>query len=330
MSTINKSLLYNYDFTGIVKLDLKTGGKVMFFLFLATLCSSLIALIFKYAENSNTNRYAITSSNYFIAFSTSLFMIFYKDLFKNITKENTFLNEFKLLHSNNIHTLSPYSSIIWGIIVGSIAGIFFFLSFIFYQKSVKENGVGISGTFAKLGILIPMIFSIILWNELPSFIQWIGSILSMASIIIVNLPNNMEDRFNYNKSLILLFILGGMAEFSNKIYQKYALNEFKDIFLFSVFFVAFLISIYYTLKQKNKITKKDILTGFAVGIPNLFSSYFLILSLESVKTSVAFPIYSAGSIVLINIGGFFIFKEKLSNKNKLAIVLTIIALVLIN
>src|SRR5699024_8994190 len=111
-----------------------------------------------------------------------------------------------------------------------------------------------------------------------------------------------------------LFILGGMAEFSNKIYQKYALNEFKDIFLFSVFFVAFLISIYYTLKQKNKITKKDILTGFAVGIPNLFSSYFLILSLESVKTSVAFPIYSAGSIVLINIGGFFIFKEKLSNK----------------
>ena len=75
---------------------------------------------------------------------------------------------------------------------------------------------------------------------------------------------------------------------------------------------------------------KDILTGFAVGIPNLFSSYFLILSLDTVKASVAYPIYSAGSILLINLGGFFIFKEKIARKNKFAIVLIVIALMLIN
>ena len=94
--------------------------------------------------------------------------------------------------------------------------------------------------------------------------------------------------------------------------------------------MAFVVSLVYTLKEKKKITKKDILTGFAVGIPNLFSSYFLILSLATLKTSVAFPIYSAGSIVLINIGGYVIFKEKLATKNQVAIFLTIIALVLIN
>ena len=136
----------------------------MLYLFLATLCSATIALIFKYTENSNTNRYLITSSNYFIAFATSLFMILYSNLFSGIEKTDSFINEFKYLLSQDSYIVSPDSSIIWGVIVGSVAGFFFFSSFIYYQKSVKENGVGLSGTFAKLGILIPMIFSIIFWR----------------------------------------------------------------------------------------------------------------------------------------------------------------------
>lgn len=200
----------------------------------------------------------------------------------------------------------------------------------YYQKSVKENGVGVSGMIAKLGILIPMLFSILIWKEYPSPLQWLGIVLSLVSIVIVNVSSNALEKVEVKPAVLLLFVFGGMAEFSNKIYQQYALSEFKDVFLFSVFFMAFVVSLVYTLKEKKKITKKDILTGFAVGIPNLYSSYFLILSLATLKTSVAFPIYSAGSIVLINIGGYVIFKEKLATKNQVAIFLTIIALVLIN
>ncbi|SIN92408.1 Multidrug transporter EmrE [Carnobacterium alterfunditum] len=302
----------------------------MFYLSLAIICSASIALIFKYTENAEANRYVITSANYFIAFAISLFMIFSRGLLSGVTREVSFAKDFSLLFSNNDHILSPYSSILWGLIVGGIFGSFFFLSFIYYQKSIKENGVGISGTIAKLGILIPMIFSIVIWKEFPSSIQWVGIVLSLVSIVIVNLSQKSIEKFDFKPAIILLFIFGGMAEFSNKFYQKYALNEYKDVFLFALFFVAFLISIFYTFKEKSAITKKDILTGFVVGIPNLFSSYFLILALATLKTSVVFPIYSAGSIVLINIGGFLLFKEKIARKNKVAIILTIIALVLIN
>ena len=302
----------------------------MFYLFLATLCSATIALIFKHTENSNSNRYLITSSNYFIAFAISLFIMLYKNLLSGIVKADSFLNEFKFLLSQDSYILSPYASIIWGVIVGCIAGFFFFSSFIYYQKSVKDNGVGISGTFAKLGILIPMIFSIIIWKEFPETFQWIGIGLSLISIVIVNLSSESLEKLDIKPTLILLFILGGMAEFSNKIYQNYALNDYKSVFLFCIFFVAFSISIILTFKNKAKFNIKDILTGFAVGIPNLFSSYFLILSLDTVKASVAYPVFTAGSILLINLGGFFIFKEKISRKNKFAIVLIVTALILIN
>lgn len=302
----------------------------MFYLFLAMLCSATIAMIFKYTENKDSNRYLITSSNYFIAFSISLFMVFYRQLLTGLVKEQSFYSELKVLFSGNTYTFTAYGSVLWGLLIGGISGLFFFFSFIYYQKSVKENGVGISGTFAKLGILIPMIFSIILWREFPSVLQWIGLVLSIVSILIVNLSPKSLEKFDLKPTIILLFIFGGMAEFSNKIYQQYGLNQYKDIFLFAIFFVAFLISMFFTMKDTSKINKKDILTGIAVGIPNLFSSFFLILSLDTLKASIAFPIYSAGSIVLINLGGLLIFKEKISNKNKVAIGLIIIGLVLIN
>lgn len=294
------------------------------------ICSATIAMIFKFTENKNSNRYLITSFNYFIAFLISLFMVIYKKLLVGLVKEQSFISELELLFSRSTYSFTPYGSVLWGLLIGGISGLFFFSSFIYYQKSVKENGVVISGTFAKLGILIPMIFSIILWREFPSSLQWIGIGLSLVSILIVNLSPKSLEKFDLKPTIILLFIFGGMAEFSNKIYQQYASNQFKDVFLFAIFFVAFLISMFFTMKETSKINRKDILTGIAVGIPNLFSSFFLILSLDTLKASIAFPIYSAGSIVLINLGGLLIFKEKISNKNKVAIGLIIIGLILIN
>ncbi len=302
----------------------------MLYLILAIICSATIALIFKYTESSNGNRYVITSANYFIAFFTSLVMIIANQTLLGLTRETSFSEEFKNVLFEEASGFSAYGSVIWAVMVGSLFGGFFFLSFIYYQRSVRKNGVGISGTFAKLGILIPMILSILLWREFPTRVQWLGIILALASIVMVNLSFKGIKKIDLEPTIIMLFVFGGLAEFSNKIYQKYGMSEYKSIFLFFIFFVAFLISVAYAKKRKAKVTKKDVLTGFAVGIPNLFSSFFLILSLDTLTTSVAFPLYSAGSILLITLGGYVIFKEKISRKNQIAIGLILVALVLLN
>lgn len=301
----------------------------MFYLILAILCSSSIALIFKYTEGNNMNRYAVTTMNYFTAFIVCFIMLIINKL-ELLSLTGNFYNEFVQVVLNDSGSFSKYGSLIWAILIGILAGAFFFLSFIYYQKSVKKNGASLSGTFGKLGILIPMCMSIILWNEYPTSLQWLGIALSIISIIIVNLSFDKNNINGLNLTLILLFFFGGMAEFSNKIFQKYSLIEYKDVFLFFVFFVSFLISLYSTLRSKNKVSLKDLFIGFLVGIPNLFSSFFLILALNTVKTSVAFPIYSAASIILISLGSFVIFKEKLRKKDITAMVITIIALIIIN
>ncbi|MEA1883540.1 MAG: EamA family transporter [Thermotogota bacterium] len=276
----------------------------MTYLILAILCSSSIALIFKFSETSNMNRFLVTTSNYLIAFTTSLILIFVEG--------------------------TPWS--FFSFWLGSLAGVFFFLSFYLYQRSVRESGASLSGAFGKMGILIPMILSVIIWNEMPALIQWIGIGLALLSIILVNLPSKREKK-TFHIDLIFLFVFGGMAEFFNKIFQKYAVQSSdKNVFLFFVFFSAFIISLSFSLLKRNrkKFKIKDFLTGLAVGVPNLFSSFFLIMSLDYIKTAVVFPIYSAGSIMLITLASTIFFGEKLKVKEKLSIVVTIIALILVN
>jgi len=286
----------------------------LFFLLLAILCSSSIALIFKISEKNEMNRFVVTTANYLIAFSVSLFMTFFSQPDWSLQSLPTLL--------------------------GITGGIFFFLSFYYYQKCVRRSGASLSGAFGKMGILIPMTFSFILWQEYPAMIQWVGIGLALLSIIIVNIPKKNE-KGGFHIDLIFLFIFGGLAEFFNKIFQKYATpSDDKNVFLFFIFLSAFIISLTFSLfsilrehksRHKRKINfKRDIFTGVAVGIPNLFSSFFLILSLDHLETSIVFPVYSAGSIALISILSTLIFHERLKGIEKVSILITILALVLVN
>ncbi|WP_315116192.1 EamA family transporter [uncultured Clostridium sp.] len=303
----------------------------MFYLLLAILCSSSIALIFKYSESKNINRYTLTSSNYFAASSISLILILTERVpFIKKPSIQAFNSQFSKVIIHNQGLFSPSASLVWAIMCGILFGLFFFSSFIYYQKSVKDNGAGLSGAFSKMGILIPMTFSIILWKETPTVLQWFGILLSLLSITIVNISFDKKSVTKINPSLLLLFFLGGMADFSNKFFQKYALLNYKNVFLFFIFFTAFIISAIFTIRDEKKIIKRDILTGIAVGVPNFFSSFFLILSLDSLTTSVVYPVFSAGSIVFINILSYIIFKEKLMPKEKLSLGFTIISLIFIN
>ena len=96
-----------------------------------------------------------------------------------------------------------------------------------------------------------------------------------------------------------------------------------------VFGVALLVSLVKSLRA-GRIRTGHFLTGLAVGVPNYFASHFLILSLSELRTAVVFPIYSAMTIVLISLAGWLGFGERLRVRERWAVALTVVALVLVN
>lgn len=286
----------------------------MFSLILATLCSASIALIFKNAALKSYDQKAITVSNYLTASVVSLLMILISDLqiydFKSVDFKNT-------------------------LIIGIATGVFFLLSFTCYQLSVRRNGASVSGMFAKLGILIPMLISVFYWNEIPTWIQSVGICIAIIAIAIANMNFGKKQVLNIHKSvsmLVALFVVGGLAEFFNKIFQKTTAIHYKPLFLFFVFFTAFILSVIVYLNRKDSVSNLmlSFLTGIIVGIPNLFSSFFLLDALNALPAAIVFPAYSAGSIFMITVFSVLIFKEKLVIKDWTAIGLTTVSLVLLN
>lgn len=282
-------------------------------LILAIICSSAIALVFKYSESSDLNRYAVTTMNYVAASGVSLFQVIALGIgFPSTENLSSFWKQLPRVFENSLQ-FDPSASKAWAVVLGMFMGMFFFLAFVFYQKSVRESGVGLSGAFSKLGIMLPVLMSMFLWAEYPVGLQWAGIGLTVVAIMLINVPGKkLNNSKCFKFSLVLLFTFGGMSEFSNKIYQKYGIAEYKSLFLFCIFTTAFflsLLTLFASLKKK-KPGFKEFLTGIAVGIPNLFSSYFLIAALGTINSSVAYPVYSLGSIIVIAAGGVLIFKEK--------------------
>ena len=183
---------------------------------------------------------------------------------------------------------------------------------------------------SRLGVLIPMSVSIVLWNEIPDNIQIVGIVLAIASIVLINLDVNGSDSARFRLSLIMLFVLAGIGIFCNKLFQKYGLLTYKSLFLFTVFSTALLISLVLLRQRRERGDIKDIVAGSLVGVFNLLTNYFMILALAELKASIVFPISSAGTIITMTLGGWLIFRERINRRELVAVGMTLVALVLIN
>ena len=93
---------------------------------------------------------------------------------------------------------------------------------------------------------------------------------------------------------------------------------------------ALLTALVMALLKKQKIRLADIGSGLLIGIPNYFSARFLLLSLGKIPAVIAYPVYSSGTIMITSMAGLLIFNEKLNFHKKLALVLILSALVLLN
>jgi drug/metabolite transporter (DMT)-like permease len=302
----------------------------MLYLILAIGCSASIALIFRISETRDMNRYAVTTTNYVTACITAIVTVVATGhSFPSPTAVIDALPRLAGAVVGRADQLTDTASQAWAVCVGLVAGVFFFLAFIYYQVSVRNHGVSLPGAFAKLGILVPMSLSLILWQEIPRTIQWVGIALAVGSIVLVNRPADRLKR-GLKLSLLLLFAFGGLAEFSNKVFQRHGMLEDKAIFLLVTFFVAFVLSFIVTVRKGLPVKRRDILTGIAVGLPNLFSSYFLIEALDRIPAAAVFPAYGAGTIVVITIVGAALMGERLAWRDRLVVVLAIVSIVLIN
>ena len=213
--------------------------------------------------------------------------------------------------------------------MGAVNGLFYLAGFLLLQWNVKKNGVVLSATFMKLGLLVPMVISVCCFREMPSPVQAVGFCLAVTAIVLINYQKG-SGVAGAKWGLLLLLLCGGMADGMSKVFEELGPAGFGDAFLFFTFLTALGLCVAVMIVKRDLPGKWEILYGLLIGIPNFFSSKFLLRSLAEIPAVIAYPVYSVGGILLVSLVGVLAFRERLRKLQWAGMAIILIALVLLN
>ena len=213
--------------------------------------------------------------------------------------------------------------------LGAVTGVFYLLCFVLLKLSIRRNGVVLSATFMKLGLLVPIVLSVGILGEKPSFLQAAGFLLAVAAIILINFERE-QTAMSFKLGLLLLVLLGGGGDSMSKLFETFGNPALSEHFLFYTFASALLLCIGLMVLKNERPGFSDLFFGLLVGIPNYFSSRFLLKALGDLAAVIVYPTYSVATISAVTLTGMVFFREKLGKRQKIAIGIILVALILLN
>ena len=279
----------------------------MHFLFLTIFCSTSIALILKLIDTKKGEAIVLLAGNYLVASIISLMFILFKE---------------------------DVQFSIYTLLFGLILGLLFVVSFFAFAKAISYAGTGLATTSSRLSVIIPIAFSIIIYNEIPSNFQIVGFVFTVVTFFLfyLSISDGHKSGDGFLKYILLLAVLVGIGinDFSMKVFKSWKPEQEEPFFVFFIFTSAFIYALIFIAIKKIKIIKDTAVWGLILGIPNVFSTIFLLAALASLPAILVYPLINVGIIIFTTLLAFIIWKEKLNLWGVLALTSGILAIIFLS
>lgn len=225
-------------------------------------------------------------------------------------------------------------------------GALFIVTFYMMGLSTDAVGVTITTVFVKISMVVPILFSLfILQNSKKVFDFWNYAGLVLAGVAIVasswkETPSASSSPLSAKKLTIfamllpfLVFAFSGIIDTSiNALNERFAKPETPTALPILIFAAAgswgILVLLIQLIKDQYIPPFRALIGGIVLGTPNFFSLYFMVKSLSDFGNNGAlfFPLFNIAIILFSALGGWLIFKEKLSTLNRLGVLLALLAI----
>ena len=277
----------------------------MIWLIASILFSSLIFAIFKIFNKYEVNNLEAIIVNYLVASILGFFLF------------------------GNTPSISQLNSSFG--ITALIIGFLFITLFNVMAKVTQQNGVSVASVSNKMSVIIPVIVAILLYQDSYSYFKILGIILALLGIYLVTVKEKTTIKVSWVLPLILFAGSGLLDATLNFAEAKVVDSNQLGLFTPTAFAIAAIFGIVYLIYKKQIPSKKSLLFGLVLGIPNYFSIYILLKALEGsgLESSIVFPINNMGVVLVSTLISLIWFGEKLSIKNYIGVAISILAISLI-
>lgn len=212
--------------------------------------------------------------------------------------------------------------------MAGLNGFLYVAGFVLMQISIPKNGVVLTSTYMRLGLVVSILLSVLLFRELPTAFQVIGICLAVGAIILQGGKDGQ--RSGSRLMLILILLAGGIGDTWAKVFGSLCDSALSDWFLLCTFLCATLLCLGMMLYRKQRVGLWEAVFGIAIAFPNYFNSRFLLKALQTLPGILVYPMFCVGTLLLITAVGVSFFHEKLTRRQWVAMGIIVAAIVLLN
>lgn len=215
-----------------------------------------------------------------------------------------------------------------------VLGFLFITIFFAISQTAQKVSVSASMVAAKLSVVIPVVMALFLYKETIGVFQWLGIALSMVAVVLISAQGKVSE----NKQLWLLPLIvfigsGAIDTLLNLAEQKHippfsAAQLVTGIFAMAAVF-GLLALVYNTFKNGYLPQRKNIAWGLLLGLPNYFSMFFLVKTLQEFNGSYIFPVNNIGIVAATALSARWFFKEHLNKKAMWGLAIAVLSILLI-
>ncbi len=277
----------------------------MFYLFLAIVTSAMISIIMRLSSEKITYNISMLAASYL---TSTVIAACYMDL-------------------GSVWTVSSGMGAVTAMAV--VNGCFYVGGLVLMQRNIPRSGVVLTSTYSRLGLIVCMVLSVILFREIPTVLQLIGFFLAVGAILL-NGGTHTSDQSRFRPELLLVLLVSGIGDTWVKLFGVLGKSDFSDQFLMITFIAAAILCLGVMLYRRQKMGLWEVVFGAAIAVPNYYNSRFLLKSLQTLPGIIVYPTFSVATLLLITVLGICLFKERLSRRQAAAMGMILAALALLN
>ena len=201
--------------------------------------------------------------------------------------------------------------------------------------AIKLGALSLTSLISSYSLIIPTLFGLIFLEERANVFFFIGFFLLLVSLFLINSKvGELKISLKWITAVIFAFLGNGICSVFQNVQQRIFQGRYKSEFMISALlsvFVALIVASLLTERPTIRLCLRKgahlmALSGIANGTVNLL----VMILATRMGASVMFPVISAGGIILSWCVSRFLYKERLTAKQNLALVFGICAVVLMN
>ena len=240
-----------------------------------------------------------------------------------------------LAYRANSFTFTPLT-----LVFGLATGISYAFGFVLVVAGMRLSGIVVTTAVIRLSMILPILFSVIVWNEEPNLWQTLGILVALVALSLLSRITKATQDTNRPTwqatpkigliMVVFLFLNAGMGRLAMKGFNEMCPIDQKPMYLFFLFMVTTVPYLFICLHKRQLPTTWELGYGILIGVCNLLGSGMFLAALDQLDALIAFPVSASGGMLFTTTIGVLVLGERLNKRLAAGVVLAITSLILVN